>query len=146
MKNLLGPTIRVSCRSAISLSLSLHITPLNKKTTHNLLTQSHNFTHNVFAFTNFTYAFVLISFNIFTYYASSGCFTNLSLWLCSLIHFTFFDPQVGHRPLRGSHSISDLSLAANLDGSRNAGGGPGRYTKPGKGWEKYWTQTALKPN
>ncbi|XP_017130185.1 mitogen-activated protein kinase-binding protein 1 isoform X10 [Drosophila elegans] len=39
--------------------------------------------------------------------------------------------NVGHRPLRGSHSISDLSLAANLDGSRNAGGGPGRYTKPG---------------
>ncbi|XP_033151165.1 mitogen-activated protein kinase-binding protein 1 isoform X1 [Drosophila mauritiana] len=39
--------------------------------------------------------------------------------------------EVGHRPLRGSHSISDLSLAANLDGSRNAGGGPGRYTKPG---------------
>ncbi|XP_043640859.1 uncharacterized protein LOC122611667 isoform X10 [Drosophila teissieri] len=38
--------------------------------------------------------------------------------------------NVGHRPLRGSHSISDLSLAANLDGSRNAGGGPGRYTKP----------------
>ncbi|KAI8042394.1 hypothetical protein M5D96_003707 [Drosophila gunungcola] len=38
--------------------------------------------------------------------------------------------EVGHRPLRGSHSISDLSLAANLDGSRNAGGGPGRYTKP----------------
>nr|XP_016939091.1 mitogen-activated protein kinase-binding protein 1 isoform X10 [Drosophila suzukii] len=39
--------------------------------------------------------------------------------------------NVGHRPLRGSHSISDLSLAANLDGSRNVGGGPGRYTKPG---------------
>nr|AAK93449.1 LD47622p [Drosophila melanogaster] len=39
--------------------------------------------------------------------------------------------NVGHRPLRGSHSISDLSLAANLDGSRNAGGGPGRYQKPG---------------
>ncbi|XP_017009729.2 mitogen-activated protein kinase-binding protein 1 isoform X10 [Drosophila takahashii] len=39
--------------------------------------------------------------------------------------------NVGHRPLRGSHSISDLSLAANLDGSRNAGGGPGRYSKPG---------------
>ncbi|KAH8281750.1 hypothetical protein KR054_002805 [Drosophila jambulina] len=39
--------------------------------------------------------------------------------------------EVGHRPLRGSHSISDLSLAANLDGSRSAGGGgPGRYTKP----------------
>ncbi|XP_070067612.1 uncharacterized protein Wdr62 isoform X1 [Drosophila takahashii] len=38
--------------------------------------------------------------------------------------------EVGHRPLRGSHSISDLSLAANLDGSRNAGGGPGRYSKP----------------
>ncbi|XP_017050052.1 uncharacterized protein LOC108094137 isoform X4 [Drosophila ficusphila] len=38
--------------------------------------------------------------------------------------------EVGHRPLRGSHSISDLSLAANLDGSRNVGGGPGRYTKP----------------
>nr|NP_001259887.1 WD repeat domain 62, isoform H [Drosophila melanogaster]AGB92424.1 WD repeat domain 62, isoform H [Drosophila melanogaster] len=38
--------------------------------------------------------------------------------------------NVGHRPLRGSHSISDLSLAANLDGSRNAGGGPGRYQKP----------------
>jgi len=72
MKNLLGHTIRVSCRSAISLSLSLHITPLNKKTTHNLLTQSHNFTHNVFAFTNFTYAFVLISFNLFTYYACVG--------------------------------------------------------------------------
>ncbi|XP_041449885.1 mitogen-activated protein kinase-binding protein 1 isoform X9 [Drosophila obscura] len=39
--------------------------------------------------------------------------------------------NVGHRPLRGSHSISDLSLAGNLDGSRTAGGGPGRYTKPG---------------
>ncbi|XP_017108698.2 mitogen-activated protein kinase-binding protein 1 isoform X10 [Drosophila bipectinata] len=39
--------------------------------------------------------------------------------------------NVGHRPLRGSHSISDLSLAANLDGSRNTGSGPGRYTKPG---------------
>ncbi|XP_032310882.1 uncharacterized protein LOC6496841 isoform X2 [Drosophila ananassae] len=38
--------------------------------------------------------------------------------------------NVGHRPLRGSHSISDLSLAANLDGSRNTGSGPGRYTKP----------------
>ncbi|XP_041449883.1 uncharacterized protein LOC111077467 isoform X3 [Drosophila obscura] len=38
--------------------------------------------------------------------------------------------EVGHRPLRGSHSISDLSLAGNLDGSRTAGGGPGRYTKP----------------
>ncbi|XP_033150892.1 mitogen-activated protein kinase-binding protein 1 isoform X2 [Drosophila busckii] len=38
--------------------------------------------------------------------------------------------NVGHRPLRGSHSISDLSLAANLDGARQAGG-PGRYTKPG---------------
>ncbi|ALC37999.1 CG7337 [Drosophila busckii] len=37
--------------------------------------------------------------------------------------------EVGHRPLRGSHSISDLSLAANLDGARQAGG-PGRYTKP----------------
>ncbi|KAH8403058.1 hypothetical protein KR222_003763, partial [Zaprionus bogoriensis] len=36
--------------------------------------------------------------------------------------------EVGHRPLRGSHSISDLSLAGNLDGSRNAG--PMRYTKP----------------
>ncbi|KAH8263217.1 hypothetical protein KR044_006206 [Drosophila immigrans] len=36
--------------------------------------------------------------------------------------------EVGHRPLRGSHSISDLSLAANLDGSRSAGAT--RYTKP----------------
>ncbi|KRF81591.1 mitogen-activated protein kinase-binding protein 1 isoform X8 [Drosophila virilis] len=37
--------------------------------------------------------------------------------------------NVGHRPLRGSHSISDLSLAGNFDGSRNSG--PMRYTKPG---------------
>ncbi|KRG02842.1 mitogen-activated protein kinase-binding protein 1 isoform X8 [Drosophila mojavensis] len=37
--------------------------------------------------------------------------------------------NVGHRPLRGSHSISDLSLAANFDGSRSTG--PSRYTKPG---------------
>ncbi|XP_051858714.1 mitogen-activated protein kinase-binding protein 1 isoform X9 [Drosophila albomicans] len=37
--------------------------------------------------------------------------------------------NVGHRPLRGSHSISDLSLAANLDGSRSAGAS--RYSKPG---------------
>ncbi|KAL7740621.1 hypothetical protein ACLKA6_009502 [Drosophila palustris] len=36
--------------------------------------------------------------------------------------------NVGHRPLRGSHSISDLSLAGNLDGSRSAG--PSRYSKP----------------
>ncbi|XP_062121331.1 LOW QUALITY PROTEIN: uncharacterized protein LOC133835337 [Drosophila sulfurigaster albostrigata] len=36
--------------------------------------------------------------------------------------------EVGHRPLRGSHSISDLSLAANLDGSRSAGAS--RYSKP----------------
>ncbi|XP_032294567.1 uncharacterized protein Wdr62 isoform X2 [Drosophila virilis] len=36
--------------------------------------------------------------------------------------------NVGHRPLRGSHSISDLSLAGNFDGSRNSG--PMRYTKP----------------
>ncbi|KAH8377086.1 hypothetical protein KR093_003400, partial [Drosophila rubida] len=37
--------------------------------------------------------------------------------------------EVGHRPLRGSHSISDLSLAANLDGSRSSAGAS-RYTKP----------------
>ncbi|XP_032597823.2 mitogen-activated protein kinase-binding protein 1 isoform X8 [Drosophila grimshawi] len=37
--------------------------------------------------------------------------------------------NVGHRPLRGSHSISDLSLAGNLDGSRNSG--PARYQKSG---------------
>ncbi|XP_030384675.1 mitogen-activated protein kinase-binding protein 1 isoform X5 [Scaptodrosophila lebanonensis] len=38
--------------------------------------------------------------------------------------------NVGHRPLRGSHSIADLSMAGNLDGSRNVAGS-GRYTKPG---------------
>ncbi|XP_068151902.1 uncharacterized protein Wdr62 isoform X2 [Drosophila tropicalis] len=38
--------------------------------------------------------------------------------------------EVGHRPLRGSRSISDLSLAGNLDNSRTTVGGPGRYTKP----------------
>ncbi|XP_030384671.1 uncharacterized protein LOC115631956 isoform X1 [Scaptodrosophila lebanonensis] len=37
--------------------------------------------------------------------------------------------NVGHRPLRGSHSIADLSMAGNLDGSRNVAGS-GRYTKP----------------
>ncbi|XP_037957302.1 mitogen-activated protein kinase-binding protein 1 isoform X2 [Teleopsis dalmanni] len=39
-------------------------------------------------------------------------------------------PEVGYRSLRGSHSISDLSLAGNLDGSRSAAA-TSRYAKTG---------------
>ncbi|KAM7350862.1 WD repeat domain 62 isoform 5-T15 [Cochliomyia hominivorax] len=39
-------------------------------------------------------------------------------------------PEVGYRSLRGSHSISDLSLAGNLDGSRSALASANRYAKP----------------
>lgn len=40
--------------------------------------------------------------------------------------------QVGYRSLRGSHSISDLSLAGNLDGSRSGLSAANRYAKTGK--------------
>lgn len=39
---------------------------------------------------------------------------------------------MGYRSLRGSHSISDLSLAGNLDGSRSALSSTNRYAKTGK--------------
>lgn len=40
---------------------------------------------------------------------------------------------MGYRSLRGSHSISDLSLAGNLDGSRSAiTTAANRYAKTGK--------------
>ncbi|XP_073825223.1 WD repeat domain 62 isoform X7 [Musca autumnalis] len=38
-------------------------------------------------------------------------------------------PEVGYRSLRGSHSISDLSLAGNLDGSRSGSLAANRYAK-----------------
>ncbi|XP_013102942.1 mitogen-activated protein kinase-binding protein 1 isoform X6 [Stomoxys calcitrans] len=39
--------------------------------------------------------------------------------------------NVGYRSLRGSHSISDLSLAGNLDGSRSGLSAANRYAKTG---------------
>lgn len=86
------------------------------------------------------------AFNFLTQTQTLAYFVILTLLIATTINmyayylrmsFTNFPPfgiilQVGYRSLRGSHSISDLSLAGNLDGSRSGVSAANRYAKTGK--------------